>query len=140
MQASETSPPDTGKNWFNIHAPAPFKSNRRLGVRFIRDDIDISVRKNSFFELRFGAKNKQIPVRLIDISSKGVLIATDMKLQVNKKLLLTLRFVDLREFEMHCTIVRKTSAEKNLYGIKFDRIDSRLADYLLVTQKKLTFK
>lgn len=140
MQASEPTQPSTGTNWFNIHAPAPFKSNRRLGVRFIRDDIDVSVQKNSLFDLRFGTKSKQIPVQLIDISSKGVLIATDVKLQVNKKLLLTLRFVDLREFQMFSTIVRKTNAELNLYGIKFDQIDSRLADYLLVTQKKLTFK
>ncbi len=128
------------QNWFNQNAPTPFKSNRRLGVRFIRDDITVSARKASIFNLGFRPVLKAFSVTMLDISSRGILVASNVKLSLNKKILLTLRFVDLREFEILGTVIRETETDTLSYGIKFDHVDNRFADYLVVSQKTLTFK
>ena len=128
------------KNWFNQHAPAPFKTNRRLGVRFVRHDIEVALCKAGMLELAFNTMRKDIPVQLIDISSRGVLISSNLKLNVNKKIILTLRFADDRQFQIPSIIVRKENRGTSLYGIKFEKTNHRLAEYLLITQKVLTFK
>jgi PilZ domain len=136
-----SDPPDTADNWFNRHAPAPFKSNRRKSMRYIRHDIGITVRKIGLFKFSF-LKNRDIPVKLIDISSRGVgvLIATNLRLTFHKKVFLIIRFSDFKEFEVPGTVVRRSPGDAQIYGIKFDRLNNDLADYLLKTQTKLTFK
>lgn len=131
--------PPTGQRWFNQHAPTPFKSNQRLGIRFVRDDIAVSVRKSGMFSLGLTAK-KDFPVSLVDVSSRGLLIASPIKLNISKKISLNLCFADQREFEIIGTVTRKQDGEGLLYGIKFDKVNNRFADYLIVSQKNLTFK
>lgn len=113
--------------------------SQRIAVRYIREDIATSVCKISFFSFGFRIK-KDILVELLDISSKGVLIVTNKKLKPNKKIILTLTFEDSTVFNIAAKIVRKSSTQENQYGIKFDRLNNELGDYLLETQRKLVFK
>ena len=138
--SDSNQPEQLNTNWFNQHAPAPFKMNRRLGVRFIRHDIQVTLCRAGMLELAFNAMRKDLPVQLIDISSRGVLIKSDLKLNVNKKIILTLSFADSRQFQIPSIIVRKEKAGASLYGVKFEKTNHRLAEYLLITQKVLTFK
>ena len=113
--------------------------NQRIAVRYVREDIAASVCKISLFSFGFRF-TKDILVELIDISSKGVLIATNKKLKVNKKITLTLKFEDSKTFKINAKVVRKSQSEENHYGIKFDRFNNELGDYLLETQRKLVFR
>ena len=126
-------------NWFNRAAPAPFETNRRMSVRYVRHDIGACVRKIGLFNFTFTAK-KAKSVKLIDISSRGVMIATNMRLATNKRIVLTIRFADFKEFEIPGKVVRRAMGELQIYGIKFDFLNDELADHLLATQRKLTFK
>lgn len=114
-------------------------TNKRVATRYIREDIAASVCKISWFNFGFRF-NKDIFVELIDISSKGVLITTSQKLPINKKITLTLTFEDLKSFIIQAKVVRKALADQTQYGIKFDRTNDALGDYLLETQRKLVFK
>jgi hypothetical protein len=114
-------------------------TNKRVATRYIREDIAASVCKISWFNFGFRF-NKDIFVELVDISSKGVLIATNQKLPINKKITLTLTFEDLKSFIIQAKVVRKALADQTQYGIKFDRTNDDLGDYLLETQRKLVFK
>jgi len=114
-------------------------TNKRVATRYIREDIAASVCKISWFNFGFRF-NKDIFVELVDISSKGVLIATSQKLPINKKITLTLTFEDLKSFIIQAKVVRKALADQTQYGIKFDRTNDALGDYLLETQRKLVFK
>jgi len=113
--------------------------NQRIAVRYVREDIAASVCKISLYIFGFRF-TKDILVELIDISSKGVLIATNKKLKVNKKIILTLTFEDSKTFKINAKIVRKAPGQENHYGIKFDRFNNDLGDYLLETQRKLVFR
>jgi hypothetical protein len=127
-------------NWDKLDFSNNTRKNQRIGVRYVRDDIAASVCKISSFSFGF-LFNKEMLVELVDISSKGVLIATDKKLKVNKKITLTLTFEDSRSFTVKAKVVRKAQSHGNhQYGIKFDRLNNELGDYLLATQRKLVFK
>lgn len=132
-------PGNTADNWFNQKAPTPFKLNKRMGMRYIRNDIGITVRKYGLFDFSFGA-DQDVSVKLIDISSRGVQVATNLKLPVNKKVFLTIRFADFKEFKILGKVVRKAGSGVFIYGIKFDKVNNKLADKLLATQRKLIFK
>ena len=108
--------------------------NNRLSTRYIRKDIQVTISKNSL--LNFG---REIPVGLIDISSNGVLICSHKKLNVHDKITLELKFDSGRTFIVKAIVVRK-STQPDQYGIKFDRYNNELGDYLLETQKELIFK
>ncbi len=137
MQAQTEVP--NNQNWFNQHKNVPFTTNRRLGVRYIRDDILVSLRKSHFLRLGFPSMNEETFVRLLDISSKGASIATDVKLSVNNKVNLTITFMGSKSFDMPGRVVRITKANRPIYGIKFDEVNNRMADYL-VSARKLAFK
>lgn len=124
---------------FDFDFPEETIKNQRVATRYIREDIAASVCKISW--LNFGFRfNKNIFVELIDISSKGVLIATDQKLPVKKKITITLTFEDHKSFVIPAKVVRKADIQGSQYGIKFDRTNDDLGDYLLETQRKLVFK
>jgi hypothetical protein len=122
---------------------APIKTqtikNQRKTTRYIREDIAASVCKISGFSFGFRF-NKDIFVELLDISSKGVLVETDQELALNKKITITLTFEDHKSFVIPAKVVRKAVSIKSQYGIKFDRSNDDLGDYLLETQRKLVFK
>jgi hypothetical protein len=109
-----------------------------MGIRYARNDIGASVLKIGLFNFSFRA-NQGISVKIIDISSRGVLVAMNPKLPVNKKITLTIRFADFKEFQIPGKVVRKSEGSVVIYGIKFDHPSNELADYLLATQRKLTF-
>ncbi len=126
-------------NWFTQDLTESLPDNRRKSTRYVRYDIGVTVRKISFFNFSF-IKDWEISVKLVDISSRGVLISSPMRLEINKKINLIIRFSDFTEFEVPGTIVRKSPGDANAYGVKFDRINEGLADHLLSTQRKLKFK
>ena len=110
-----------------------------MGIRYIRNDLGVSLRKIGLFKFSFRG-NEDISVKLVDISSRGVLIATNIKLPINKKVFLTIRFADFKEFKIPSEIVRKSGDAVIVYGIKFDRLNDDLAEKLLATQRKLAFR
>lgn len=109
--------------------------NKRMSTRYIRKDIQATISKNSL--LNFG---REIPVGLIDISSNGVLICSHKKLNVHDKITLELKFDSGRTFIVKAIVVRKSTRPDNHYGIKFNRYNDELGDYLLETQKELIFR
>jgi hypothetical protein len=117
-----------------------FPINRRKSTRFVRNDIGAWVRKINLFNYVNLKANRDFKVKLVDISSRGVLISSDIKIATNKKIILTLRFSDFTEFEIPSRVVRSSEFPRLSFGIKFDIPNNELADYLLVTQRKLTFK
>jgi hypothetical protein len=120
--------------------PPPFsRPNTRIGVRYIREDIAVAVCTISLFNFGFRFQ-REIIVELMDISSKGLLIATDKKLRVNQKINIFLKFENNRIFRRPGKVVRRADGPPYRYGIQFDRLSNSLGDYLLETQKKLIFK
>lgn len=120
---------------FNFDSQTDFKKNNRVTTRFIRDDIAVVI--NDPGRLGFG---KTISVNLMDISCKGVLISTGKKFGIDKQITLTLQFKSGKVFVIKAKVVRHSSSSLNEYGIKFDRYNNELGDYLLETQDKLIFK
>lgn len=114
--------------------PKP-KKNIRVATRFIREDIAASINIPGLLSF-----SKNIPVNLMDIASKGVLVSTDQRLGINKKIILTLQFESGKVFEIKGIIVRRSGLSQKEYGIKFDHYNNELGDYLLETQEKLIFK
>jgi hypothetical protein len=121
------------------NAPATMRLNQRISTRYIRNDIGISIRKAGLFDLNLFADHHN-SIKLLDISSRGIQIATNIRLPINKKIVLTMRFANFKEFKVLATVMYKKNGITPTYGIKFDRVHNRLADYLLATQRKLIFK
>lgn len=130
---------DTLNDLLGIDFSDDLEKNKRDAVRYVREDIAASVCKIRLFNFGF-LTNKEILVELLDISSKGVLILTNKKLPLKKKITLTLKFEDEKTFQIKASVVRKVPDLKYQYGIKFDRFNNDLGDYLLETQRKLIFK
>ena len=109
-------------------------SNHRKAVRYIREDITISLQKHGLLH-----SSKHIPAKLLDISSKGATIECEMNLGVNSKLTLELIFKDNQEFSIHAKIIHQAKA-KHQYGVNFDKPNDDLGDYILSSQNDLIFK
>lgn len=109
-----------------------------MGIRYFRNDIGVTIRKIGLLNFSFFA-NHDSSVKLVNISSRGILIATNMQIPLNKKVALTIRFSDFKEYEIPGKIVRKTQGVVLVYGITFDKVNNKLAEKLLATQRKLTF-
>jgi PilZ domain len=137
--SNQNQPEPSDDKWFTQGSPKPFQANQRKSTRVIRKDIGVTLRQVGLLNFKL-FKNSEIAVKPIDISSRGILVATDTRLSVNKKVLLIIRFADFREFEIPSTVVRKSMGDVQIYGIKFDTVNNKLANHLLRTQKKLTFK
>ncbi len=111
------------------------QKNSRIATRFIREDIAVRIKVSGLFGLR-----KTICVKLMDISSKGVLISTKHKVRVNNKITLFLQFKSGRTFAIKALVVRHSVSSTDEYGIKFDRYNNELGDYLFESQENLIFK
>jgi len=135
-------------DWSELDFSNKTSKNQRIAVRYVREDIAASICNINSLSFGFFFKDvfivlndkKKFPVELKDISSKGVLIACSKKLRINKKIILTLEFEDSKTFKIYAKVVRKVPAQENQYGIKFDRLNNDLGDYLLKTQSKLVFR
>ena len=120
---------------FDFDSQSDNTKNNRVTTRFIRDDITVTIKAPGRFYF-----SKPIAVNLMDISCKGVLISTDKKFGINKQITLTLEFTSGKVFVIKAKIARHTSSSLNEYGLKFDRYNNELGDYLLESQDKLIFK
>jgi c-di-GMP-binding flagellar brake protein YcgR len=120
---------------FNLDFTKDLPENNRFAVRYIRTDIKASVLKVRLFGL-----GKPLGLELLDISSKGALISTNKKIRKNKIITLILEFEDGKMFEISSKIVRLEKDQAFQYGIKFDRFNHDLGNYLLETQDDLVFR
>lgn len=120
---------------FDIDFTKDLPDNKRYAVRYIRSNIKASVLKVRLFGL-----GKPIGLELLDISSKGALISTGKKIRKNKKITLILEFEDGKVFEIESKIVRLEKDQSFQYGVKFNRFNHDLGNYLLKTQDDLIFR
>ncbi len=120
---------------FSLDFTKDLPENNRFAVRYIRTNIKASVLKVRLFGL-----GKPLGLELLDISSKGALISTNKKIRKNKKITLILEFEDGKTFEISSKIVRLEKDQAFQYGIKFDRFNHDLGNYLLETQDDLVFR
>jgi hypothetical protein len=125
---------DNDDEFFEMHLTDAQTNNLRIAVRYIRTDIMASLTKSGLLSL-----SKQIPVKLLDISSKGAAIDCEKKLGIKRKIILELIFNDNQSFTLHAKIIHKLKNKKQ-YGLQFDKFNHELGDYLLATQNDLTFK
>jgi PilZ domain len=109
--------------------------NSRIATRYIREDIAVSITSKNLLGI-----SKRVEATLLDITSKGVLVAATEKMAINKNIVLHLQFTTGKVFDIKAKIVRNAAADKNEYGIKYDLYNNELGDYLLETQSKLIFK
>lgn len=107
-------------------------SNKRIAVRYLRNDIRAAVKVRSLWFPRL------FPVVLRDVSSRGAAVLSEKKLGKNKRICLYLLFNDGKRFDIGGTVVY-CDRENGRYGIKFDNIDEPLANHLLHTQTDLQF-
>ena len=105
--------------------------NNRISVRYRRNDISATLKiRNLFF-------SRQTPVKLLDISSKGAAIRSDIKLKLKKRVSLVVQFKDQKSFTVNAIVVHNHDAPR--YGLKFDSYQGELAEHLLETQTDLKF-
>jgi len=116
-------------------------NNQRKTIRYIRGDISASIHKRDIFGgyNLFGYSNP-IEVKLLDVSSKGALISSPKKINLNKKINLVLIFNCNKKFTIPSKIIREETYAKKIYGLKFNHVRHDLGDYLLETQTKLVFQ
>ncbi len=125
----------TSADIFDIDFTKDLPDNKRYAVRYIRTNIKASVLK-----VRLFGTGKPMGMELLDISSKGALISTSKKIRKNKKITLILEFEDGKTFEISSKIVRLEKNQGFRYGIKFDRFNHDLGNYILETQDDLVFR
>ncbi len=107
-------------------------SNKRVAVRYLRNDIKATIKIHSFWYPRL------VQVLLRDVSSRGAAVFSEKKLGKNKRICLYLLFKDGSRFDINATVAY-CDHENHRYGIKFDNIDKPLAEHLLHTQTELLF-
>lgn len=122
-------------NLFFIDSQTLLNKNNRVTTRIIHDGITTHLKSPYLFCFA-----KTIPVKLIDISCKGVLISTHQKLRINQKIMLTLLFDTGKLFEIKAIVVRRSDSSRNEYGIKFVHNNNELGDSLYESQDRVTFK
>lgn len=117
--------------------------NNRKSIRYVRKDIAVFVSKPDVFGCYSFFKSSRVTrVKLFDISSRGVLIAGSLllKLKKNQKVKLTLIFQTNKSFEFSARVVREVTEQRKLYGIKFDKTNIELGEYLFESQEDMKFK
>jgi len=129
-QDSEIDEDDNG--FFDLELSAKESNNQRTAVRYIKSDISVSLSMLSLFCIR-----KKLEVNLMDISSKGIAIECQQDIALRKKISVTVKFKDNKKFIIPAIIVHKRNT---LYGIKFNKYNNELGDYLLSSQNDLVFK
>jgi hypothetical protein len=117
--------------------------NQRKSVRYVRRDITAFISQPDIFGCySLFAYSRTIRVKLLDISSQGVLIGGPSKLvlKINQKVLLMLIFNTNKKFEIPATVTRQLVEGRTFYGIKFNKVNDDLGDYLLESPHDLIFK
>ena len=136
IMSSSENQDDYDEEIFGMPSAEELPVNHRCAIRYIRTDITASL---SIYSLLGSTKN--IPIKLIDISSKGVAIECEKKLTKKKKIVLELVFKDKKKFTIDVIIIhQKKSHNKTQYGLKFAHFNNELGDYILASQQDLVFK
>lgn len=118
-------------------------SNQRKSIRYVRKDVTVFIsRPDIFGTYRLFSVSRATKVKLFDISSRGVLIAgpSRLLLKINQKIMLTLIFDSNKMFEFPAQVVRQLTEGRKLYGVKFDKVNDALGEYLLDSQGSFNFK
>jgi hypothetical protein len=116
-------------------------ANQRRTVRYIRNDISASIRKESWLSaVGFNRFRKKIPVELLDISNRGCLVSSSEKLTIGAQVTAVLEFEAGKCFEIKAAVVRKAEGRDHEYGIKFAKYNNELGEYMLEMQSELIFK
>lgn len=126
----------------DIYEVAKLYQNQRKSVRYVRKDVAVFISQADIFGFySLFSHSKAIKVKLFDISSRGMLIAgpSGLRLKRGKKIVLTVIFNSNRMFEISAVVVREIIEERRFYGIKFDKVNDALGDYLLESQTDLVF-
>lgn len=110
-------------------------NNRRALTRYVRTDLTAII----YRAFLFGIKRKQ-PVELLDLSCKGALVRSGKKMRPKTKVILVITFTSGKTFEIDAVIIRQSEQFSDQYGLKFNRYNNELGDYLFETQKDLVFK
>lgn len=118
--------------FFNLELSTKELSNQRAAVRYITSGISIWLKVKSLFCFK-----KNLKVKLLDISSKGLAVKCQQDISLRKKITILIKFKDNKKFIIPAIIVHK---KNDLYGIKFNKYNDELGDYLLSSQKDLIFK
>lgn len=133
MSSSENET-DKDDEIFSMLSDIENTTNQRIAVRYVRTDISVSLSPLGLFSF-----SKYLPVKLLDISSKGAAIECKKKLPLKKKIILDLLFEDNKSFSISAKIIHRAE-NKIQYGLKFDQFNNELGDYLLSSQSDLSFK
>lgn len=110
-------------------------NNRRALTRYVRTDLTAII----YRAFLFGIKRTQ-PVELLDLSCKGALVRSGKKMRPKTKVILVITFTSGKTFEIDAVIIRQSEQFSDQYGLKFNRYNNELGDYLFETQKDLVFK
>lgn len=116
--------------------------NKRKSVRYVREDITAFISQADIFgTYTLFSYSRAVRVKLLDISSRGVLVGGPSYLVFKKehKVMLTLVFNSNRIFEIPTKVMRQLNEGKKFYGLKFDAVNDELGDYLLESQSDLVF-
>jgi len=129
-QDNEIDNDDDG--FFNLELSAKESCNQRTAVRYITSDISIWLGIINLFCIK-----KKLEAKLLDISSKGLAVECQRDIGLRKKISVIIKFKDNKKFVIPAIIVHK---KNNIYGIKFNKYNNELGDYLLSSQDDFIFK
>jgi len=125
---------DNGNDSFSIYLTDEELNNQRTAVRYIRTDITVTLRILGLFN-----SSKYLPVKLLDLSSKGLAMTSEKKISLKTKVILSLTFKNGMNFKIPAKIVYKNKTKKQ-YGVKFNQSNDELGDFILSSQEDLIFK
>jgi len=129
-QDNEIDKDDDG--FFNLELSAKESCNQRTAVRYITSEISVSLSLSGLFCIK-----KKFKAKLLDISSKGMAIECNLDIALKKNISITITFADNKTFIIPAFVVHK---QNSVYGIKFNKYNNELGDYLVSSPNDLTFK
>jgi len=103
----------------------------RKAVRYSKSDIKATLTSKQWFKI-----SKTIPIKVLDISSKGVCIAIEHKLTLNTKVVLNLELTEDYACIIPAKVVRLYSTTE--YGLVFDKTQHTAIDHIISDEADFT--
>jgi len=103
----------------------------RKAVRYSKSDIKATLTSKQWFKI-----SKTIPIKVLDISSKGVCIAIERKLTMNTKVVLNLELTEDYACIIPAKVVRLYSTTE--YGLVFDKTQHTAIDHIISDEADFT--
>jgi len=103
----------------------------RKAVRYSKSDIKATLTSKQWFKI-----SKTIPIKVLDISSKGVCIAIEHKLTMNTKVVLNLELTEDYACIIPAKVVRLYSTTE--YGLVFDKTQHTAIDHIISDEADFT--